>query len=219
MEADAHAKFRDQEDILLVVRVLDLDQLVVFPQIDGQKAGLLHIGVFLDRGLFHQSVPGGHEEIFAFAVVPDGNDGCDLFSRLQGQKIDDRRAPGGPAGLRNLVSLQAVHLSGIRKEQKIMMRRSHHQILDVVVADGLHSLDALAAPVLAAEIIRRHPLDVAQIRHGDDHIFLRNQILHGNVKLVIADVGPALVAVFIGDHLDLFLDDAQELLFIRQDAL
>ena len=36
----------------------------------------------------------------------------------------------------------------------------HHQILDVILIDGLHALDTLAAAVLALEIVGGHTLDV-----------------------------------------------------------
>ena len=100
-----------------------------------------------------------------------------------------------------------------------MVGSGHHQILNVILIDGLHTLDSLAATVLAFEIIRGHTLDITQIGHGNNHVLLRNQILHGQIKFVKADAGPAIVAVFICNYGNLFLDDAQQLFLICQNSL
>lgn len=146
--------------ILIVIGVLHLDQLVAVTEINGYQAGLLHVGVFPDGGFLHQTILGGHEEVLAFLVLFDRNDRGNLLARLQGQEIDNSGSAGGSAGLGNLVAFQAVHLTGVRKEHDVMVSGGHHQILDVILIDGLHALDTLAAAVLALEIVGGHTLNV-----------------------------------------------------------
>ena len=55
-----------------------------------------------------------------------------------------------------------------------MVGSSHHQILNVILIDGLHTLDSLAATVLAFEIIRGHTLDITKFCHGYNRIFNRD---------------------------------------------
>ena len=51
----------------------------------------------------------------------------------------------------------------------------HEKVLDIILLNGLHALDSLAASVLAPEIIYIHTLDVAQMGHGNDGVLVRNQ--------------------------------------------
>ena len=52
------------------------------------------------------------------------------------------------------------------------MVRGHEKILDEVLIDRLHSLDPLAAAVLALEIVHGHSLDVAEICHGNNSVII-----------------------------------------------
>ena len=49
-----------------------------------------------------------------------------------------------------------------------------NQILDIVLIDGLHTLDSFAATVLALEIVLGHSLDVAKFGHGNDSLIVWN---------------------------------------------
>ena len=95
----------------------------------------------------------------------------------------------------------------------------HQKLLNVIIVNGLHAFDSLAATVLAAEVIHTHTLDVAKLRHGDDRIRHRNKILHGDIILIVADGASSLIAILLSNDHDLFLDDSQQAFFIRQDCL
>ena len=88
-----------------------------------------------------------------------------------------------------------------------MVIGGHQKVLDEVLLDGLHSLDPLAAPVLALEVVHGHPLDIAQVGHGDHCVVVGDQILHGNV-VIKADLCPAVIPVFVRDHQKLLPDHA-----------
>ena len=50
----------------------------------------------------------------------------------------------------------------------------HNQIFDIILIDGLHSLDSLTASVLAPKVVHGHSLDIAQLSHGNDGALIRN---------------------------------------------
>ena len=98
------------------------------------------------------------------------------------------------------------------------MGRRHQKLLDVVVLDGLHALDSLAAAVLAAEVVNGHTFDIAQFRHGDDSILARNQILHREIVLIKADGSSSVIAVFFGYGQNLPADNAKKHLAVCEDG-
>lgn len=63
-------------------------------------------------------------------------------------------------------------IRGIGKEHHIVMVGGHEQVLDIILLNGLHPLDALASAVLASEIIHIHTLDVPQMGHGNDGVLV-----------------------------------------------
>ena len=54
---------------------------------------------------------------------------------------------------------------------------------------------------------------------GHDHVLVGNQVFDVQVLLDMADLGAALVAELLGNLAHLFLDDAQNLLLVRQQVL
>ncbi len=100
-----------------------------------------------------------------------------------------------------------------------MVGGRHKQILDVILIDGLHTLDSLSATVLRLEIIHRHSLDISKSGHGDYGIVPGNQVFHGNIKFIISDLTSSVVAILLGDCRNFGLDHAKQKLFIRKDRL
>ena len=90
-----------------------------------------------------------------------------------------------------------------------MMSRRHQQIFDVILINGLHALDTTAAAVLCLEIIYSHTFDITETGHGNDGIFLRNQILHRDIQFVITDFTASVVAIFFSDSAHFCLNDTQ----------
>ena len=75
----------------------------------------------------------------------------------------------------------------------------HQQIFDIVLINRLHSFDTSAAAVLCFEIIYSHTFDITETGHGNNSIFPRNQILHGDIQFVITDFTASVIAVFLSD--------------------
>ena len=97
------------------------------------------------------------------------------------------------------------------------MRRGHEDLFNEIFLQRLHALDSLAAPVLAPEIIHGHTLDIAKVRHGDDRVADRNEILHADIKFIIADLCPAVVSIFIRNEQNLLPDYSQKFFLVCKD--
>ena len=101
-----------------------------------------------------------------------------------------------------------------------MMRRCHEQILDEIILDCLHSLDALTTTVLTLEVIDCHTLYIAKLCHSDYNIFLRNQIFNCDIIIHInADRSSSVIAVLCCDDQDFLLDYTKKQLLICQNCL
>ncbi len=90
-----------------------------------------------------------------------------------------------------------------------------------VLVDGfprLHSLETFASPGLGPEFDRGGPLDVATVRNGDDVRVVRDQVDHGDVALVHAEVGLARGRVAFLDVEKLVFDDLEDTLFAGEDV-
>ena len=62
---------------------------------------------------------------------------------------------------------------------------------DEILVAGRHAGAALAAAALGPIGRERHALDVAGVRHGDDHVLAGDQVLVVDVGIPIEDLGPA----------------------------
>ena len=87
------------------------------------------------------------------------------------------------------------------------MRRADEEMLDkILVLQTRATQSASTAPLLS--ISRdRSALDVTRMGDGDDHILFGDQILDRELAFVAGDLGSALVAVLVGDRLELVADD------------
>ena len=217
LKANALAEFCNQNNIFGIIGKFHLDELVVIPQDNGCQAGLPYILIVCNGRFFHNSLFGRHKQEMVFLIFLNGDHRGNFFSRLQMQQVDNGGSPGCPAGFRNLIDFKPVHLSRVGKEHEIMMGSGHQQLFNVIILNGLHSLDSLASTALAAEIVHGHSLDVSQLGHSNDHVLPGDQILHGKVKFIVSDGSSSVIPVFVGNCQNLFSDDSQQSLPVRQD--
>ena len=218
MESDTLSVFCHKENVIVIVCDLNFDQFIIFTKGNGCKSGLSYICIIFDRCFLSDTILGRHEQIFIIFVLFDRNDGCNLFTWCKLEQVDDGCSSCGTACLRNLVCFDTIYFTGIGKEHQIMVGGGHKQLFDVIVVNGLHSLDALAAAVLRTEIICAHTFDVTQFCHGNNRIGNRDQIFHGNIILVISDGSSSLIAVFCGNLKDLFTDHTEKQFLICKDC-
>ncbi len=98
-----------------------------------------------------------------------------------------------------------------------MVIGGHKQILDKIFIECLHALNPFAAAVLALDIVDRHSLDIAEPRHGNHNIVVRDQILHIDVKFVVADGCPPVISVFVAYHKNFITDNSEQHLLIGEN--
>ena len=99
------------------------------------------------------------------------------------------------------------------------MRSCHKHLRNIIILDGLHSLDSLATTVLTLEIVGTHTLDVTNLCHCDDIVGLRNQIFHRNIKFIVSDLGSSVIAIFISDCKNFGTDNCEKLFLIGKNRL
>ena len=219
IEADAVALFGDQDDLAVAVRHVRADQLVIFPEGNGNDARLLDMLVLGQGSLLDQAFLRRHQQVLRAFKFFHCHGRCDLFARHQLQEVYDRGAPGIAGGLRDLIAFHLIDAACIGEEQDAVVGGGDEHALDHVLFQGLHAPDALAAPVLGLEGVDEHTLDIAEACHGDHGIAHRDQILVLDLAVIDADLRLSLVSVFFLHDEDLFPDHAEKFLFICQDLL
>ena len=129
-------------------------------------------------------------------------------------------ALGVPSGLHELVGLDAVDPAQGGEEQDPVVGVRHEEVLHDVVPAQLGTLDAAAAAVLGAVLVRAGALDVAVAGDGDHHLLLRDEVLHGHVPVeAVEDLGAAVVTVALHDLRELLRDDLALASLGRDDLL
>ena len=99
------------------------------------------------------------------------------------------------------------------------MRPGLNQLHNVVILDGLHSLDSLASAVLGPEIVSGHALDIAKLGESNDGMRNRDQVLGADIIIVKTDLCAAVITVLVGDLLHFLLHHGQKLLMVGQNPL
>ena len=137
------------------------------------------------------------------------NHSSDLLTGCQLQKIHNSSTSCCTAGFWDFICLQPVNSSHIGEEIQIMMCGRHQQIFDIILINSLHSLNTTTTAVLCLEIIYGHTLDITKTGHSDDSILPRDQILHGDIQFIIADLTASVITIFFSNRSHLCLDDTQ----------
>ena len=218
-KANAHALARRQNNILAAARKLNSDQLVALAEGDRLEAVLSDVGKRFHRRPLDRALAGRKEDVLFLLKLPERQDCRHVLLGLQLQQVDEGRASGRPARLRDLKRLDLIRPPLIGQEEQIVVVRRHHDVFHVVIFDRLHAADALAAAVLRAEVLDAHPLDVPEVRRGDDRRIIRHEIFVRDLAGRIGDLRAAVVAVLVGDLLKLIANDPEELPPVRQNAL
>ena len=206
-----------QEDIHASVGEPGGDEAVSF--VDGQGDDPSHpgVGVGHQLGLFHRSLLGGGDDVFALGKFLHRQDGHHLLARSQMQQVDDGLAPRGPAALGNLVDLEPVDLAEVGEDKDVGMGGGDEEPFDEILLLRAHAGFPLAATALGPVEGNGVALDVAAVGDGDHHVLLDDQVLQGELPGFFDDFRAAGVAVAFLDLEQLVLDDGQDLHLARQD--
>ena len=93
VESDGHAGGCGKDDFIARFGNDDIHQFVVIAQLDGNDASFFRPAVFVQRGLFDQAIPRGHQQEVAGQIeISHCATVGDFFIGVQVQQIDDRPA-------------------------------------------------------------------------------------------------------------------------------
>jgi len=143
----------------------------------------------------------------------------DLLALRERDQVDDRLAPGGAPGLRQLMHLEPEHATLAGEDEHVRMRAGDEDLLDEVLFGGARAgLPAPSAPLRAIEG-DRIPLHVPLVAEGDHHVLFGDQVLVGEVAGLALDVGAAWVREEALHFAQLVLDHVEQELLRAEDRL
>ncbi len=145
------------------------------------------------------------------------HDGGDVLALLQRQDVDQRLAARLRRRERQPPHLFLVDLAARGEEQHRRVGRRHEQPGDEILVARLHAGAALAAALLRPVGRERHPLDVAEMGDGDDHVLALDQVLVLHLAFLVDDDGAARRRELLAHGGELGLDDRQDARARAQD--
>ena len=96
----------------------------------------------------------------------------------------------------------------LEKQQR--MSRGHKHVRHRVLRLGIHSAPTTTTTSLRAILGQRRSLDIARRRDGDDHVFVRDQVLHANGARAVDDNRSARIAMPVLNRAKLTDDDLHQ---------
>ena len=103
----------------------------------------------------------------------------------------------GAASFRDLIDFEPVELSAVGHKHQRIVSIARKEALDKVVVVRSYRDLAFAAAFLLLVLLAWHAFDVASMRDGYDHIFVRDEVLDVDIVVVIHDLGDARHFKFI----------------------
>ena len=221
VEADGLAVPGGNEDLLRAVGLPHRDQLIPLLQGQGPDAAGADVPQGRHRQALDGALPGDHHQVPAQLRlhVPGVDHGAHRLPGLHRQDVDDVGAPGGLSGGGDLVALLPVGPAGVGEEQDVVVCGGGEHGAHAVLLLGGHGLVALAAPTLLAVLAGGGPLDVAAVGEGIDALLLLDQVLHVQLVLHEADLRHPVVAVLVGDGLELLLQHLLEEALVAEEPV
>ena len=219
IKTNTHSFFGNQDQILVCVIPFYFDQFIIFRNTDRGQARLPYIGKCGQRCTFYDTPLCCHDQAHIFTDLPDRKYGRDMLIRHELKQVHQCRSAGRAGCFRNLVCLQAICPALVCKEQDVAVVCRHEQIHHGIVLYRLHAFDPFSAPVLHAEIIDGHALDISELGCGDHHVLVRDHILQGYLRRVKHNTGFPFIRVFCPDDQKFIFDHSEQKIFIGKDRL
>uniref|UniRef100_A0A0N5A0B3 Glutamate synthase large subunit n=1 Tax=Parastrongyloides trichosuri TaxID=131310 RepID=A0A0N5A0B3_PARTI len=221
LEADGPAQSGRQQHVVLGRAQADADHAVAVFQLHGDLARAVHRGEVAELVASHVARLGGeHDVVIAPSrfVFRQGQHVHDAVARLDRQQVDEGLAARLRIAQRQAPGLQLIGLAVGGEEQHRRVGRGAEDAGDDVLILHRHAAAALAAAMLGPIGVQRHALDVARVGHGHDHVLARDQVFVFHLGVALADEGAAINAELILHQQQVFADDGQDVLAIRQDG-
>ena len=194
------------------------DQFVVLVDADGDDAARHDVGEVLERGLLDGALLRGEEDELAFFFkIAHGQNGADVFARLQVEQALHGLALARRAHVGNLVDLEPVDAAGVGEAEQIGVRRVDDELRDEIFFARLHARAAGAAAALLAIDGDGRALQVALVADGDGDLLVGDQVFKLQLGALVDDLRAALVAVLVANFFEFLDDDRAQLLVAGQD--
>ena len=156
---------------------------------------------FTDVNSLDQTLLRRKDQVFAVSVfhliLTVVNNRFYFFILIKIQEVHHRNPLARTGGIRNLVCLDPVNLTVVREEAYKVMGMHLDELFHNVFAVDAHTLDTLTAAVLCPVRVTRDSLDISVCRHGNQDIFLWNQIFVFHIEFVLNDIRSSVIAVFV----------------------
>ena len=173
---------------------------VPFFEIDGNDAGAPDIGERLRCHPLHRTLMSDEEHAhrFALGAFRHRQDRGHLLVARKREEIHDALPFGRPLPFRNVVHLGLVGLAEIGEEEEVGMSGRDEEMRHDVFFLSRDVDDPDAAALLLAVFRRIRSLHVAARSEDEDGLFVRHQVLDGNVlHAALHDFRAAVVAEFL----------------------
>ena len=198
------------QDVGAAVGLDDGHQLIALAQIDGPDAAGPDVPQLLHRHALAGALAGDHGELQAvdtLAAVTEMEHGLHPLVGLDLDAVHQGDAFRRLAALGNLIALLAVHLAGVGEEQQIIVGGGGEHVHDAVLVPGGDALLAHAALALGGVLADGGTLDVAVAGEGVDTLLLLDEVLNVDLILHVLDLRLAVVAVLVGNGLELLFQN------------
>ena len=169
------------------------------------------------RRLLDGAAAGNHDDETLVVIFLNRQNRADTFVSAKWQEIHNRFATRAATRLRNLVNLEPVHLAKTGETQQRVMRIGNEQAVDEIFVLHFRCRSTPPAAFLRLIIVDRLSLGIAAVRQRHHDFFLRDQVFGKKVAVVLHYLGTPLIAVRVAHHSQLFADNPQQLVRVRQD--
>ena len=183
-----------------------VDQLILLPDAQGAQAAPADVAELGEGDALDRPLPGGEEEVFLPIHLAQGEHGRDALAGLHLQEVDHIGPLGRAAGLGNAVALEPVDFPQAGEKQNGIVGGGGEEGFDKILLPQRLAGHAPAAPALGAVGIDGQALDIPRVGQGVDAVLPLDEILDIQIVLRRGDLGAALVAVFLADLLEFFLN-------------
>ncbi len=196
----------------------NIQQFVVVQQRNGNDAVFTDVTETGQQGALYDASFGDHDQIFVGIDFTHRDKGCDFFSFLKIEDIDNVGSLGRTGGFGNFITFLDIQFASIGEEEQIIMAMRNKNIFYIIFFLGGHRRNAFTASVLCLINIDGHSLDVSAVGNRDGAFLSFDQVFQQDFIFDLFDVGSSFIAVFTLDFQQIFFNDGKYFPFVSQNA-
>ena len=167
--------------------MLDVEELVAFFEVHRPQPVGAYLRKILQRRLLHLAPPRGKDQKIAVLEIRRGQDGRDIFARLDVDDVDCRRPASGAIVARHLPGPQPIDLALVAEEQNAVARVRGDDVLQRILFAQDLADDAASAAPLDAIRVGRHALYVPATADGDQDLLVVDQVFIADLAGEVGD--------------------------------